>query len=236
MDIKINKNLMQINHTASRRSKNDIKFIVIHYVGALGDAKANTDYYRSTSVGASADFWVGHGGDIWQGNDYYNFYSWHCGGGRQSAGGGSFYGICKNSNSIGIEMCVKKKSTRTMNATDRDWYFTDATVRSAAQLVAQLMTELDIDINHVIRHYDVNGKRVDIPSYRVKVGDVITLRDQSKSSSKFKDVLEQTSGRTTPLWLDMNKEQISAKIVRMPTIEDIDYEVAPHLIVELYSK
>ena len=85
-------------------------------------------------------------------------------------------------------------------------------------------------------HFLVNGKKVDIPSYRLKVGDVITLKDSSKSSSKFKAVVEQTAGRTTPLWLEVNKEQLSAKIVRMPAIEDIDYEVAPHLIVELYSK
>ena len=85
-------------------------------------------------------------------------------------------------------------------------------------------------------HFLVNGRRVDIPSYRVKVGDVITLRDKSKSSAKFKEIAEQTSSRVAPLWLEMNKEQFSAKIVRMPTIEDIDYEVAPHLIVELYSK
>lgn len=85
-------------------------------------------------------------------------------------------------------------------------------------------------------HFLVNGRRVDIPSYRVKVGDVITLRDKSKSSAKFKEIAEQTSSRVAPLWLEMNREQFSAKIVRMPTIEDIDYEVAPHLIVELYSK
>ena len=85
-------------------------------------------------------------------------------------------------------------------------------------------------------HFLVNGRRVDIPSYRVKVGDVITLRDKSKSSAKFKEIAEQTAGRVSPLWLEVNKEQFSAKIVRMPTIEDIDYEVAPHLIVELYSK
>lgn len=85
-------------------------------------------------------------------------------------------------------------------------------------------------------HFLVNGRRVDIPSYRVKVGDVITLRDKSKSSAKFKEIAEQTSNIVAPLWLEMNKEQFSAKIVRMPTIEDIDYEVAPHLIVELYSK
>ena len=85
-------------------------------------------------------------------------------------------------------------------------------------------------------HFLVNGKKVDIPSYRVKAGDVITLREKSRSSSKIKSVLEQTASRTTPLWLEVNKEQFTAKIVRLPSIEDIDYEVAPHLIVELYSK
>ena len=85
-------------------------------------------------------------------------------------------------------------------------------------------------------HFTVNGKKVDIPSYRVKVGDVIALRDKSKSSTKFKTLLEKTSGRIVPLWLEMDKEQLSAKVARMPSIEDVDYEVAPHLIVELYSK
>ncbi|MEI3172719.1 MAG: glucosaminidase domain-containing protein [Lachnospiraceae bacterium] len=158
MELTINKNLMSINHTAKKRSNSDIQFIVIHYVGALGDAKANTDYYKSTYVGASADFWVGFDGQIWQGNDYRNYYSWHCGGGLQGSGGASFYKVCMNSNSVGIEMCVKKKSTRTMDATDKDWYFTDETVEAAAELAAQLMQELDVPIEHVIRHYDVTGK------------------------------------------------------------------------------
>lgn len=159
----INKNLMSINHTALRRNANSINWIVIHYVGALGDAKANTDYYKSTYVGASADFWVGFNGDIWQGNDYYNYYSWHCGGGLQGTGGARFYGQCTNSNSIGIEMCVRKRSTATMNATDRDWYFESATIESTAWLTAKLMKELSIDINHVIRHFDVNSKLCPAP-------------------------------------------------------------------------
>ena len=162
MCVTINKNFMNTNHTAKKRSKADIKWIVLHYVGALGDAKANTEYYKNTYVGASADFFVGFAGDVWQANDYYNYYSWHCGGGYQSSwtqnGGGEFYGQCTNSNSIGIEMCVRKKSTKTMNATDTDWYFETATVNAAVELVAKLMKELDIDINHVIRHYQVNRK------------------------------------------------------------------------------
>ena len=158
VSLKINKNLISRNHTALKREDGDIEYIVIHYVGALGDAKANTEYYKNNDVGASADFFVGHAGDIWQANDYEKYYSWHCGGGRQGSGGGTCYGKCTNQNSVGIEMCVKKRSTATMNATDKDWYFTKDTVEAAAELTAYLMKELGVDLDHVIRHYDVNGK------------------------------------------------------------------------------
>lgn len=156
--MEIFQNLMQRNHTAMERGSGDIEWIVIHYVGALGDAWANTEYYKNYDVGASADFWVGHNGDIWQGNDYRHYYSWHSGGGLQGDQGHTYYGICTNRNSVAIEMCVKKYSTLTMNATDRDWYFTEATVNSAAWLTASLMRELNIGLDHVIRHYDVVGK------------------------------------------------------------------------------
>ena len=86
------------------------------------------------------------------------------------------------------------------------------------------------------RHFTVNGKPVDIPSYRVKPGDVVALSEKSRSSEKFKDVVEQTASRTTPVWLESDKENFSAKITRLATPEDLDYEVAAHLIVELYSK
>lgn len=89
-------------------------------------------------------------------------------------------------------------------------------------------------VNH--GHFLVNGKKVNIPSYRVKVDDVITLAEKSRSSEKFKSVLEQTEGRVTPLWLETNKAEYSAKVTRMPAVEDLDYEVEARLIVELYSK
>ena len=85
-------------------------------------------------------------------------------------------------------------------------------------------------------HFNVNGQRVDIPSYRVKPGDVITLREASKSSAKFKEIAEQTNGRLVPAWLDVNKDAAEAKVTRLPAVEDLDYEVESHLIVELYSK
>ena len=82
----------------------------------------------------------------------------------------------------------------------------------------------------VHNHYTVNGKKVNIPSYRVKVGDVIALAEKDKTSEKFKSTVEATNGRVVPMWLN------AASVVRMPSAEDIDYEVAAHLIVELYSK
>ena len=85
-------------------------------------------------------------------------------------------------------------------------------------------------------HFNVNGSRVDIPSYRVKVGDVIALRDNSKKSVKFQEIVEGTNGRLIPTWLDVNKENLTASVVRLPAKEDLDYEVEEHLIVELYSK
>lgn len=85
-------------------------------------------------------------------------------------------------------------------------------------------------------HFMVNGQKVDIPSYRVKVGDVIELCEKSKKSDKFKDVAEATKGRVVPLWLEANRDAATAKIVRMPVKDDLDYEVEETFIVELYSK
>lgn len=158
MAIKRNQFPSQYNRTAMIRSKDDIKYIVVHYVGALGDARANAEWYAGGDRRASADFYVGFSGDVWQGNNYYTGYSWHCGGGRQSTHGGECFGQCKNSNSVGIEMCVRKRSTKSMLATDTDWFFEDATVQATVQLVQELMQELDVDIDHVIRHYGVTGK------------------------------------------------------------------------------
>ena len=85
-------------------------------------------------------------------------------------------------------------------------------------------------------HFLVNGKRVDIPSYRIKAGDVISLSEKSKESPRFKEIVETTEGRLVPEWLDVDKEKLSAKVVRMPLRSDIDYDLEEHLVVELYSK
>ena len=86
-------------------------------------------------------------------------------------------------------------------------------------------------------HFTVNGQRVDVPSYLIKVGDVIAVREQSRSSVKFKRLLgEDAIAVNVPKWLDHAKDTLEGKVVALPTREDIDFPVEEHLIVELYSK
>ncbi len=89
-------------------------------------------------------------------------------------------------------------------------------------------------VNH--GHVLVNGKKVDIPSYLVKPGEVITLKEKTRSSSRIKEIVETNASRLVPDWLDMDKNTLTGKIVSLPGREHIDYEVEEHLIVELYSK
>ena len=85
-------------------------------------------------------------------------------------------------------------------------------------------------------HYTVNGKRVDIPSYQVKVGDVIAVSEKSNSSARFKTMKEEDAFVTTPKWLERDKNSLQGKVTALPARDDIDFEVEDHLIVELYSK
>ena len=84
-------------------------------------------------------------------------------------------------------------------------------------------------------HFTVNGKKVNIPSYLVKVGDVVELKEGSRSLDKFKGSLEANASRVVPKWLEMDKNNV-AKVVAEPAREDIDLPIEEHLIVELYSK
>ena len=85
-------------------------------------------------------------------------------------------------------------------------------------------------------HFEVNGQKANIPSILLKAGDTITIKDKSRRSEKIKAVLETTDSKVVPMWLSLDKNALSASIVRMPTREEIDLEVEEHLIVELYSK
>ncbi|MBR3848796.1 MAG: 30S ribosomal protein S4 [Oscillospiraceae bacterium] len=89
-------------------------------------------------------------------------------------------------------------------------------------------------VNH--GHFTVNGKKVNIPSYLVKAGDVIALREKSRSLAKFKDAVEANSSRPVAKWLDFNAAAFEAKVMNLPDRADIDLPIEEHLIVELYSK
>ena len=89
-------------------------------------------------------------------------------------------------------------------------------------------------VNH--GHFTVNGHRVDIPSYLVKPGDVIAVKESSRNSVKFKSVKEEGAFCTSPKWIETDVSNLSARIVNMPARDDIDLPIEEHLIVELYSK
>ncbi len=89
-------------------------------------------------------------------------------------------------------------------------------------------------VNH--GHFTVNGKRVNIPSYLVKVGDVVAVCEKSTSNAFFKQLKEADAFRPSPKWLDKDKNTLTGKVIAIPAKEDIDFEIAEHLIVEFYSK
>ena len=85
-------------------------------------------------------------------------------------------------------------------------------------------------------HFEVNGKRVDIASYLLKAGEVITVCEKSRASEKIKAVIEANSGRPVPSWLDANSEAYTVKVLNLPERDAIDTPVEEQLIVEFYSK
>lgn len=145
---------MQINKLISKYnfkkgSANRIQYIVIHYCGSVGTAMGNAKYFAEGDRGASAHYFVGHDGDIWQSVEEENI-AWHCGAKEYK------HEKCRNANSIGVELCTKTTGS-TSNA-DENWYFEDATVAAAVELTKELMAKYNIPADRVLRHYDVTGK------------------------------------------------------------------------------
>ena len=89
-----------------------------------------------------------------------------------------------------------------------------------------------VDHKHVL----VDGKCVNIPSYLIKAGDTIEIKEKVKGAQRYKDILEVTEGRLVPAWLEINHETLAGKVLELPTREQIDVPVNETLIVELYSK
>ena len=89
-------------------------------------------------------------------------------------------------------------------------------------------------VNH--GHFTVNGSRVNIPSYLIKAGDVVAVSEKASSNAFFKELKEKDAFVAAPKWLDRDKNTLQGKVIAMPTKADVDFDIAVHLIVELYSK
>lgn len=139
----------------AKRGSNKIEFIVLHY---LGVPNADNPYLYGGGYGGHYN--IKRDGSIYKAADPKTAVVWHCGGGLQGSGGHSFYKICGNYNSIGIEcgVCYTDTSVKSASGDSDQWYFTTETQESLVWLVSKLMDEYGISIDHVIRHFDVTGK------------------------------------------------------------------------------
>ena len=132
-----------------------------------------------------------------------------------------YYEMAVKSNGITGEVLLQYLERRFDNVIFRLGYA--STRREAKQLISH-------------GHFTINGQKVNIPSYLVKPGMVVAVKEASRSSVKFKALAEANAVSVVPKWLEKDGEHFSGKVVAMPAREDIDYEVQEHLIVELYSK
>lgn len=155
----------------------------------------------------------------------------------------------------GMQLREKQKAKRIYGVLETQFenYFAEADRKKGMpgeNLLVTLETRLDnviylaglgrsrTEARQVVRHNHVvvNGKRVNIPSYLVKVGDVISLKERSKGTARFKLTIESTGSRPVPAWLDVDLENYSVKVNSLPTREQITVPINETLIVELYSK
>ena len=160
----------------------------------------------------------------------------------------------KKVSEYGLQLREKQKARRTYGLLEKQFhsYFTKATNMkgAAGENMLQLLERRLVNVvyrlgfgdsraqarqivNH--GHITVNGKKVNIPSFIVKAGDVIAISESSTSIEKFKAMREGTS-KTIPAWLELNSQELSGKVVELPKREDLDLSIEEHLIVELYSR
>lgn len=161
----------------------------------------------------------------------------------------------KKVSEYGIQLREKQKARRVYGILERQFrnYFEKAERQkgiTGENLLIMLERRLDnvvyrlgfadsrVQSRQLVRHghFTVNGRRVDIPSYLVKSGEIVQLQENSKQSPLFKDIMESAAHKTVPAWLELSASDMSGKIVRYPTREEIDIPIEEHLIVELYSR
>ena len=199
-------NIIECTNTANTtESKNrKIKYIVIHYTAGItskpGTAKSNAKYFAKETTKASADFIIDDENIVQYNPDIKNRYCWHCGGSKYKTKGGSLYKVCTSANSIGIEMCSTNSAKKVTNPNDTNWYFTDAVIANCVELTKKLMEEYDIKADHVIRHYDVNGK---------PCPGVIGWNEDTNDISKWQDFIIRVAPIPEEIVMEVAKKEIA---------------------------
>jgi N-acetylmuramoyl-L-alanine amidase CwlA len=162
MNIQITKKTGTANTTVCSTRKP--KYIAIHYTAGVtskaGTALGTASYFAKETTEASADFIVDDGTFVQYNPDPTSRYCWAVGAKKKNpyTKGGSLWGVCKNANSVSIEICSTNKTGKITSANDDNYSFTDKAVDNGAKLTAYLMKTYGVDIDHVVRHYDVTGK------------------------------------------------------------------------------
>jgi len=162
----------------------------------------------------------------------------------------------RKTSDYGLQLRAKQKARRTYGLLEKQFrnYF-ELAEREPGVTGLNLLRHLELRLDNVVyrmglgasrkqarqlvghRHFEVNGKVVNVPSYQVRPGDVVQVRERSQASSPVFDVARDASGsRTMPSWLSFNESEKSAKVLALPEREEMEMGVEEHLIVEFYSR
>lgn len=182
-------------------------------------------------------------------------YSDKCSVGRRSYAPGQHGQGRKKTSEYGLQLRAKQKARRFYGIIESQFHhYFEMAERKVGVTGENLLRILESRLDNIVYrvgfassraearqlvvhgHFEVNGSRVDIPSYLVKSGDIITLCEKSRSSEKMKAVMEANSGRPAPQWIDVNRDAFEAKIINLPERDMIDSPIEEQLIVEFYSK
>lgn len=247
MKLKVIQRLGLTSTTAYKGRK--IEYIVIHYTAGTTSRKGKARDVAamfSRGSGGSADYIVDDAEIVQYNPDPHNRYCWAVGGSKYTrmttSAGGRLYGVCTNKNSISVEICSNKRNASKLGAEDTDWYFSDAALENAAELVRWLMLEYGIDVSHVIMHHEVTGKICPNPwcvsadrltgwqkfkgmlgdydeYYRVNAKGGLNLREKPNSTSKVlmtipNKKLVKLLDTTTYTWWYVKKGNVRGYVCR----------------------
>ena len=245
-------NIIECTNTANTTELKNrkIKYIVIHYTAGItsrpGTAKSNARYFAKETTKASADFIIDDENIVQYNPDVKNRYCWHCGGSKYKTKGGSLYKVCTSANSIGIEMCSTNSAKKVTNPNDANWYFTDAVIDNCVELTKKLMKEYDIKPDHVIRHYDINGKLCpgiigwnedtnDISKWQDFIVRVSPVPEETVTEEPKEEIIEVKAPEVREDPKPEVKEENSEKIQEKPTEKGL-FEVLLDIFLKLFKK